>query len=125
MPTTGLVAESKPRTFRRTFAVLLFCLIVYNANGRLIATGDSEPARLIPFAILNHGRLFLDAYRPFPTNTWWIQLDQLGHWSSVFPIVLPVLMTPLYVPAAIYVHLARPPLWRFETLCGLLEKLFA
>ncbi|HEY6929939.1 MAG TPA: hypothetical protein VJA66_09720 [Thermoanaerobaculia bacterium] len=80
---------------------------------------------MIPFAILHHGTMFLDAYFPFSKNTWWIQRDRLGHWSSVFPIVLPVLLTPLYIPAAIYVRQARPSPWRFETLCGLLEKFFA
>src|SRR5262245_2628572 len=111
MPTGRLLSKVNSRrgALRTTLAVLFFCLIVYNGNGRLIATGDSEPARLIPFAILNHGTVFLDAYRPFSKETWWIQRDRLGHWSSVFPIVLPVLLTPLYIPAAIYIHFAHPP----------------
>src|SRR5262249_34844473 len=100
-------------------------LVIYNSNCRLIAAGDTIPASLIPFAILNHGTLYLDSYRPFPKGTWWIQPSRRHHSSSVFPIVLPVLVTPLYVPAAIYVGVAHPPPWRFATLCGVMEKVTA
>jgi hypothetical protein len=32
--------------------ILLVCLIVYNSNCRRIGSGDSYPARLLPFEIL-------------------------------------------------------------------------
>lgn len=115
--------EAGQRKRRRTaLLIFLVCLAVYNSNCRLLAAGDSIPARLIPFAILNHGTVFLDAYGPFPKGTWWIQRGRSRHLTSVFPIVLPVLITPLYVPAAVYVRVAHPPPWRFATLCGVMEK---
>lgn len=127
MATSGQWTEgvTSRRPLQTVLIVFLLCFTVYNANCRLIATGDSEPARMIPFAILDHGTVFLDSYSPFPPDAWWIQRDRLGHWSSVFPIVLPVLLTPVYVPAAIYVRIAHPPPWRFATLCGVMEKLSA
>ena len=113
------------RRRRTTLAVFVLCLLIYNSNCRLIAAGDTIPAGLIPFAILNHGTLNLDSYRPFPKGTWWIQPSRGHHSSSVFPIVLPVLLTPVYVPAAIYVRIAHPPPWRFATLCAVMEKFSA
>ena len=46
--------------------IFVFCLLVYNANLRLIGSGDSIPARLLPFAILSHGTVYLDAFGPRP-----------------------------------------------------------
>ena len=45
--------------------LVLFLVLVgaYLANGRLLPSGDSVPARYLPWSILQHGTLDLD---PFP-----------------------------------------------------------
>ena len=116
-----------PRWIERRAAVLLFlcCLLVYNANLRLIGSGDSIPARILPLAILNHGTMYLDAYGPRPFNAYWFTSSRNGHLVSFYPVVLPVLVTPLFVPAAIYFERVEPPAWRFRVLGEVMEKLSA
>jgi hypothetical protein len=114
-------ADAAPR---RTilFAIVLVCLTIYNANCRLISAGDSIPARLLPFAILTKGTLFLESYGPIPPGAHWLRVTTGGHLVSFYPIVLPVLTAPLFTPAALYV--AAQPLdpWRFQTITELCEK---
>jgi hypothetical protein len=116
-----------PGWIERRAAVLLFlsCLLVYNSNLRLIGSGDSIPARILPLAILNHGTMYLDAYGPRPINAYWFTSSRNGRLVSFYPVVLPVLVTPLFVPAAIYFENVEPPAWRFRVLGDVMEKLSA
>ena len=102
-------------------AIFVVCLIVYNANCRLIGAGDSRSARLLPFAILTRGTVVFDSYGPPPPDAHWFTWGR-GHLVSFYPIVLPVLATPLFVPAVVYVATAKPDAWRFETVVELMEK---
>lgn len=102
--------------------IVIVCLVVYNSNCRLIAAGDSKPARLLPFAILTRHTLFLDEFGPAPPGSHWFSRTREGHLISFYPVVLPVLITPLFVPAAIFTTLASPDPYRFETLLELMEK---
>jgi len=79
--------------------------LVYNANLRLIDSEDSLPARYLPLAIWRTGTLYLDTFEwemntGRPKGYWTIRLR--GHSISSYPIVTPVLVTPLYGPAAYY-----------------------
>jgi hypothetical protein len=123
----GRPSPSVPRPVRRRAAVLLFlaCLLVYNANLRLIGSGDSLPARLLPFAILNHGTIYLDVFGPRPDNAYWFSWSRKGRLVSFYPVVLPVLVTPLFVPAAIYLEGVETPAWRFRIVGEMMEKLSA
>ena len=116
-----------PHWIERRAAILLFlsCLLVYNSNLRLIGSGDSIPARILPLAILNHGTMYLDAYGPRPFNAYWFTSSRNGRLVSFYPVVLPVLVTPLFVPAAIYFESVEPPSWRFRVLGEVMEKLSA
>ena len=106
----------------RTVALLigLCCLIVYNANGRAITSGDTYAARYQPFALWKHHTLLLDPIealtsqgREPPTNrlerppgaAYWIVPAPDGHSVSLYPVVVPVLVSPLYLPAVAYVSL--------------------
>jgi hypothetical protein len=98
--------RSRPELVR---ALILFLLAfaVYNANLRGIATGDSRGTRFVPFALLRTGTLDLDAFEPHVTGTsrqpYWVrEID--GRLVSLYPVVTPLLVTPLYVPAAIYLE---------------------
>lgn len=102
--------------------IVIVCLVVYNANCRLIAAGDSRPARLLPFAILTRHTVLLDQFGPAPAGSHWFAHTREGHLVSLYPVVLPVLVTPLFIPAAIYVAAANPDPSRFQTLSELMEK---
>lgn len=93
----------------------LCCFVVYNANGRAISAGDAIPARYLPFAILKHGTVRLDPIvsvtaqgRTMPADAtrlegaFWVLPTSDGHRVSLYSVVLPVVISPLYVPAVAY-----------------------
>jgi hypothetical protein len=84
--------------------VFLTALIVYNLNGRVIASSDTRAARFLPLALLESGTLRLDpvlAVAQTSRHTYWLLPARGGGHASLFPIVAPLLVTPLYVPAAL------------------------
>jgi hypothetical protein len=85
----------------------LVCFLVYNANLRLMDAGDTYPARCLPFALLGHGALVLDSVRDLVTqgrvHLFWL-LHNRPHLVSSYPVVAPVLLAPLYVPAVLYLQ---------------------
>ncbi len=83
----------------------MLAFVVYNANLRVIFSGDCFPARFLPFAILKAGSLTLDPVlesvkQGYP-DPYWVRTSITGTHVSLFPIVVPVLVTPLCVPAAV------------------------
>ncbi|MFY9826095.1 MAG: hypothetical protein WAM82_32315 [Thermoanaerobaculia bacterium] len=118
-----------PQDGRRALVLALLALMVYNANFRLIAAGDSYPARFLPFALWNHGTLHFDPIREAVVqknpNPYWIQPTPDGHWASLYPIVVPLLVAPLYLPAALYARWAGETYERLSWLGEILEKLSA
>lgn len=101
----------------------LLCLLIYNANLRQIGAGDTLPARYLPLILWHHGTLDLDAntrlvaqghpvispqYRPsdvenrtpyFEPWTYWTVRTRNHHLASLYPVVTPLLVAPLYYPA--------------------------
>ncbi len=131
-PRNLTVAEGIGSPFRDRRTALLLALLaflVYNANFRLIGAGDSYPARFLPFAVLNHGTLYLDPIREVTAqrnpNPYWIQPTPSGHSASLYPVVAPLLVTPLYLPAALWVRWGGETYERMSWLGSLLEKLSA
>lgn len=108
----------------------LACFVVFNVNGRSIGAGDTLPARYLPFAFLKHHTLFLDPVHDVASigrgdDTFWMLRRPDGRYFSLYPVVTPVIVTPLYVPAALYLE-ARgwtPP--RLERAGRVMEKLSA
>ena len=49
-----------------------------------------QPGQLLPFAILNHGTVYLDAYGPRPDNGYWFVASDggvlLAGWKIVGPL---------------------------------------
>jgi hypothetical protein len=113
------------------FALLLFAfsLVVYNLNFQRIASGDTLPASLLPFSILLERTINLDFFYPAVREHAPQHLRALpivsGHAYSEYPIALPILLTPLYVPAAVYVTAAGWGPAQVMVLAGVLEKLTA
>lgn len=102
----------------------LACLLVYNANLRQIGAGDTLPARYLPLLLwyegtlapASHARLFahghpmaLPRFRPanddgkavyFEPTAYWLIRTREHELASFYPVVTPLLVAPLYWPAA-------------------------
>jgi hypothetical protein len=108
----------------------LCCLLVYNANRRAISAGDTYPARYLPFAIWQHHTIFLDPIAPLTAQgrgkeAYWMVPVPGGHIISLYPVVLPVLLSPLYLPAVGYLHLRGWTDGRLDHTARIMEKLSA
>jgi hypothetical protein len=108
----------------------LCCLLVYNANLRSIAAGDTYPARYLPFAILQHRTIFLDPVAKITAQgrgraAFWMVPRPDGHFVSLYPVVVPVLVAPLYLPAVAYLKLAGWSEARLDYVARVMEKLSA
>ncbi len=118
------------RELRASLLLGLCCLLVYNANGRGISAGDTYPARYLPFAIWRHHSVVLDPIAPLvaqgrgDTAFWMVQAPG-GHVISLYPVVLPVLIAPLYLPAVGYLHVRGWTDGRLDHMARIMEKLSA
>jgi hypothetical protein len=105
------------------FLLGLSCFLVYNANLRTIGAGDTLPARYLPLILWHDGTLALDAnarlvahghsmlpeaYRPpsaqhkipyFEPWAFWMVRTREHRLASLYPVVTPLLVAPLYLPA--------------------------
>lgn len=92
---------ARPPSDRRLALLLsLLALLVFNANFRLLGAEDTYPARFLPFALWNHGTLYLDPVREVTTprnpDPYWIQPTADGRSASLYPIVAPLLAAPAF-----------------------------
>ena len=122
------------RDLRASLLIGLCCLLVYNVNRRAISAGDCYPARYLPFAIWRHHTVLLDPIAPLTAqgrgqgqgNTaFWMVPVPGGHTISMYPVVLPVLIAPLYLPAVGYLHLRDWTDARLDHVARVMEKLSA
>jgi hypothetical protein len=118
------------RDQRASLLLGLCCLLVYNANGRAISAGDAFPARYLPFAIWRHHTLRLDPVAPLVAQgrgatAFWMLSMPGGHFISLYPVVQPVLLAPLYLPAVGYLHLKGWTENRLDHTARVMEKLAA
>jgi hypothetical protein len=97
------------RDRRIAIAIAAAAFVVYMANGRLIVEGDSVSARYLPIALSLHGTTFLDRWAPLVERVpparpysapYWLMRSRSGHVVSAYPIVTPVLASPVYLAAA-------------------------
>jgi hypothetical protein len=108
----------------------LCCLLVYNANLRSISGADTYPARYLPFAIWQYHTVFLDevanvAAQGRGDGAFWMLHRPDGHIISLYPVVLPVLIAPLYLPAVHYLHERGWTDGRLDYVARVMEKLTA
>ena len=126
----------------------LLCLLVYNANFRQIGSGDSLAARYLPLGIWRYGTLKLDritrwvahghpigkrarrhaASSPvnyFEPDANWIARGRHDHFVSFYPVVAPLLVSPLYLPAIAYLHYHGWQQPEVDRVAELMEKLSA
>lgn len=124
------------RELRASLLIGLCCLLVYNANGRAITAGDTYPARYLPFAVWRYHTVLLDPVAALTAQGrvisrerdgkafWMVPLPD-GHVISLYPVVLPVLIAPLYLPAVGYLHLRGWTDGELDHVARVMEKLSA
>jgi len=112
----------------------MFCLVylVYMANGRTIGSGDTVPASLLPFSILENHNLYFDQFVPYYSlniGSIYFFNEINGHFLSSYPIVTPILITPIYAILFLFlklgdysIDLLRP---EFLLIVQIMEKLSA
>jgi hypothetical protein len=126
---------ARPHADRRTAVLLvLAALVVYNLNFRVIQDGDTVPARLLPFSLWRSGSVNLDSVaglaatvppgKPYH-EAYWLHRSPAGHLYGTYPIVTPVLVAPLYAPAAAYLAWRGWEPWRLQNTSLRMEKLAA
>jgi hypothetical protein len=131
VPAAHSEAEGRDRDRLRTSLLIgLFCLLVYNANLRSISAGDTYAARYLPFAILQYHTIFFDpiakvAAQGRGDTAYWMLHRPDGHIISLYPVVLPALVAPLYLPAVGYLHLRGWTDARLDHVAKVMEKLTA
>jgi hypothetical protein len=118
------------RDLRASLIIGFCCLLVYNANGRSISAGDTYPTRYLPFAIWQHHTLVLDPVARLVAQgrgagAYWIQTAPGGHLISLYPVVQPVLIAPLYLPAISYLRHRGTDPWRVDHAAKVMEKVAA
>jgi len=114
---------------RRPVIFFFIAFFIYNLNLRPIPAGDSTPAALLPFAILGDHSIAFDRfeqwYQSRHMKAAWFKRGVDGHYYSSYPILLPVLLTPLYAPAAVFLDIHHMPVERVVLLARIIEKLSA
>lgn len=124
------VSAPEPSRLGMSFFIGLVCLLIYNVNGRGITAGDTYPARYLPFAIVNHQTIFLNpvakvAAQGRGNDAFWMLPRPDGHIISLYPVVVPVLVSPLYVPAVAYLRLKGWTDGGLDHLARIMEKISA
>ena len=113
--------------------VFLFLVIftIYNLNFRPIGSGDTLPASLLPFSILDQHTVFFDHFINYIQtikNPYMFTVHG-GHYVSFFPIVLPVIVTPLYVIPYLFLNFFHIPVDMvnpsFAMICLVMDKIAA
>jgi hypothetical protein len=120
----------EPGRLRTSLLIGLTCLLIYNVNGRGITAGDTYPARYLPFAIVQDHTIFLNpvakvAAQGRGAGAFWMLPRPDGRIISLYPVVVPLLVSPLYVPAVGYLRLEGWTDGRLDHLARIMEKLSA
>jgi hypothetical protein len=119
-----------------TFGCLLLLLfVIYNLNLRNIGWDDTYPTRFLPFSLLLDHSVYLDQWieprlsRPLGPHGMYFAARSHRHWVSGYPIILPVVVTPLYLLPSWWVSHHSPPIYPytldFVLIASTMEKVSA
>ena len=127
----------------------LVCFVVYNANLRQIGSGDTVPARYLPLILWHSGTLDLDSNarlvahghsmieeqnRPagaagkvtyFEPWAYWTIRTRQHQLASLYPMVTPLLVAPLYVPSVLWLNRHGWEQPHVDRVAELMEKISA
>src|SRR5436190_1701192 len=127
----------------------LLCFFSFNANLRQIGAGDTVPARFLPLILWHYGSLYLDANarlvahghsmiavsdRPavadgpvvyFEPRAYWMVRTRQNQLASLYPVVTPVLVAPLYLPAVIWLDAHGWEQPQLDRVAEVMEKISA
>ena len=127
----------------------LFCFLIYNANLRQIGAGDTLPARYLPLILWHKGTLDLNAHarlvahghsmisnrnRPADAESkvayyepwaYWMVRTRQHQLASLYPVVTPLLVAPLYFPAVTWLNAHGWEQPNIDRVAELMEKLSA
>ncbi|HMP41070.1 MAG TPA: hypothetical protein PKA05_11865 [Roseiflexaceae bacterium] len=125
------------------------CFFVYNANLRQIGAGDTLPARYLPLILWHDGTFDLhanshlvahghprpternrpadaaDKVRYFEPRVYWMVRTRQHQLASLYPIVTPVLVAPLYLPAVLWLNAHGWEQPQIGRVAELMEKIAA
>ncbi len=144
----GSTTAARRRSLRDSLIVGLLCLLVYSANCRSINAGDTYPARYIPFVIWKWHTVLLDpvsdivaqgriAIKPVkqsdgslwhgaqPDDAFWMVHLPSGHNVSLYPLIVPVVVSPLYLPAVAYLNATSWNPYHLDQVARIMEKVSA
>jgi hypothetical protein len=101
--------------------------VIYNANFRCLWSYDTLPARLSAIALWTTGRLYLDPFESLIRGTpdYWYHRTPGGHLVSRYSPVVPLLVSPLFLPAAVYAASRGIDGAEFTTMSEASEKVAA
>jgi hypothetical protein len=116
----------------------LASFLIYQANLRTIAAGDTYGARYLPLSIWRHHTVVLDPIvdlvaqgRRIAPSQWgddvasWVRRGRDPHLVSLYPIVVPVVVTPLYWPAVLYLERVDWDPLALDRTARIMEKISA
>lgn len=129
----GTLRHPRDRLIALLLGLLAFA--IYNANLRAIPAADTFAARYMPFSLLQHGTTLLDPIlasvaqgRSVPvqigenSSAFWILRGRDNNIVSHYPIVVAVLLAPLYYPAVLFLNARGWDPLEFDRLARIMEK---
>lgn len=128
-PGVGGSSNARTGSATRTRAAVLLgltCFLVYNVNLRWIGSYDSMASSLLPFNLWQGKGFYLDEYADYgPDMGYSIVRTRNGRWGSLYPIVTPLLVSPLYFATRLTDALRFERTTQKEYQRWLMEKLSA
>ena len=116
----------------------LIFFLIYSANLRSIGAADTYPARYLPLSIWKHHSLTLDPIAPLVAQgraipsergqsniAFWMRKAPTGNIVSLYPIVTPVVVAPLFLPAVAYLDAKGWHPQRVDYVARIMEKFCA
>jgi hypothetical protein len=93
-------------------AFLVLSFLVYLSNWRTINAGDTQPASLLPIALVLHGSIDLSMferhYRNDPTNSAFFMHTERGYFSR-YPLASGILAVPIYIVPVLLLEKFKQP----------------